>query len=137
MLEDLGMELIYCYNFPDAIDYFLERNEKEAKSLMVRMHALERFPLESRDKKDGSCEYFHAKKKYEQLATNRNQFLVGNLLFKTMNCFFRLHFQSRNGRLYKCISCSLSRSFKTKCGKSYCKHEYLYEYKDKCISYFS
>ncbi|KAI1693362.1 mRNA capping enzyme domain-containing protein [Ditylenchus destructor] len=44
ILEEFGMELVYYYNFPDAINYYLKKNEKNALDLMKRIRALETFP---------------------------------------------------------------------------------------------
>ena len=40
MLEQLGMELVYEYNFPDAIGHYM-KERRESMDLLRRMDALE------------------------------------------------------------------------------------------------
>jgi len=44
ILEELGMELVYSYTFPDALDYYLKTKGRDAQNLMARMKALECYP---------------------------------------------------------------------------------------------
>lgn len=41
MLEEMGFQLIFEFDFPDAIDYYLKERGNEAIDLMQKMDALE------------------------------------------------------------------------------------------------
>lgn len=78
ILEEFGMELVYKYSFPEAVKYYMDRDEREAKALMGRMKALEAFPPPPNTEltgKDG--EYDHAAEKLKSLKVeNPNQRIV-------------------------------------------------------------
>lgn len=61
------MELVYSNNFPEAAKYYMEKNDKEGKSLMGRMKALETFPQTEKDLAGNITEYKHAVEKYREL----------------------------------------------------------------------
>lgn len=73
MLEEFDMELVYEYNFPDAIEHYRIKREREAIELMQRMNALETVNMEYL--KEKSAEYGPAIAKLQQESQN----IVGTL----------------------------------------------------------
>lgn len=62
------MELVYSHSFPDAANYYMAKNDKEGKSLMNRMKALETYPPNNKESLAGDIsEYNHAVEKFQQL----------------------------------------------------------------------
>lgn len=68
MLEEFDMELVYEYNFPDAIEHYRIKREREAIELMQRMNALETVNMEYL--KEKSAEYGPAIAKLQQESQN-------------------------------------------------------------------
>lgn len=79
MLEELDMELVYAYNFPEAIRHYLTERGREAMDLMQRMNALETVKAEQLEGRDAE-EYGPAiAKLQEQRGSDEKNHIVGTL----------------------------------------------------------
>lgn len=79
------MELVYSYSFPEAATFYMTKNDKEGKTLMNRMKALEAFPPNNNESLAGDfSEYAHADQKYRQLnfADKKTKLVRGKLILK-------------------------------------------------------
>jgi len=70
MLEELDMELVYQYPFPEALRYYLGTNGDDAKDLMTRMDALETVDRKDSADKD-SKEYGHVSRMFDEDADTK------------------------------------------------------------------
>lgn len=97
MLEELDMELVYAYNFPEAIRHYLTERGREAMDLMQRMNALETVKAEQLEGRDAE-EYGPAiAKLQEQRGSDEKNHIVVSIfklkIYKKKNCKLKYNIQ--------------------------------------------